>query len=192
MYKLFYISITIFMLGCASTSELEILAKYNAESIKAQSAQQDLPTLTVKCDKGNCDGLNLTFIHPSDRKRIVSQQIKGTNDVIIETLPSIMNMATWAIGIIGVTKIVDDIATNAGNNNTSINQTTLEGNNALDIKESQARDTFTSTTSSVVDRHDTVDSHNVISSHNATATPTVVTQPSPVLVQPSYPPVVSP
>ena len=191
MYKLFYVSITIFILGCASTEELHMAYQAQVQVAEAQAMVKRGETIVVDCSQGGCGNAVIKYTDPRDQQIIVPH-VRTSNDTLVEVFPGIVSLTGWVAGAFAVTKIVDDIATNAGNHNTSINQATVEGNNTIDQQESHVRDTFSQTTSSVVDRHDTVDSHNVISSHNATATPTVVNQPPPVIVQPSYPPMVSP
>ena len=186
-----YILLVLLLAGCASTEELHMAYQAQIQVAEAQASIKRSETIVIDCSKGGCGNAVIKYTDPRDQQIIVPN-VRTSNDTLVEIFPGIVSLTGWVAGAFAITKIVDDIATNAGNHNTSINQATVEGDNTLDTASTTSGDSYTQTTSSVVDRHDTIDSHDVVSSHNATAPPTVVVQPPPVLVPPSYPPVVSP
>lgn len=185
MKKVFIGSIFVGLLsGCASDAELQYMAAYSESVVKTQAQIVNQPTLTLTCKEGNCNGLHMTFIHPSDRHKLVVPRVRGTNDVLVETAPSIVKGVTWLGGAFAATRIVDDIMSSAGGNNvTSHNTTAVNGDNnnvtaTTELTKSEMGNTFDSSDNSTVDSHD------------STATPTVVTQPAPLVVQQPNPLVV--
>ena len=132
--KTLIIALGIMLTGCASQAEIETLSRYSQSVVEAQTRIVEQPTLTVKCgeEADACKGLDLTFIHPSDRHRMVVPKVNGTNDVIIRTAPSVVKGVTWLGGAFAATRIMDDVMSSAGGNNLTTHNTTAvngDGNN---------------------------------------------------------------
>ena len=173
-YLLLLITVPL-LVNCASEQELQLAYMAQVEVVQAQTAIQDKDTITVDCSKGGCGGAVIHYLDPRDRNRISVPIVKGTNNVIIETLPSVTNMFTWAVGAFAVTEIIDDITHNAGSNNRSTTTNVAGQNNTVDNSFSADVSGDSSTDSS---------NHNNPVDNSAVSTPTVVEQPAPVIVDP--------
>ena len=199
MRKLLLISLLIIG-GCASEQELQLAYMAQVDIVQAQASIQDKDTFTIDCSKGGCGGAVIHYLDPRDRNRINIPDIKGTNDVIIETIPSVTHMFTWAVGAFAVTEIIEDITHNSGSNNTSTstningsdntvdNNHSTQGNTSSSIQDSENSSTIDSNddNSNVTDSNDDnsnySDSNDDNSQQNQTSPPTIVVQPAPVVV----------
>lgn len=168
MIKALWAVPVVLLVGCASQQEIETLAMYNTQSVIAQVQAQDKPTLSIKCIRGSCEGLDINFIHPSDRKRVISHRVRGRNDVITETLPSLTKMFTWAVGAWAASDIISSVS-NASNGNT-VNTSVTERNNTVNgdnNEQSTSRDgndsslsDYDNTPSSTISNNDSNDYYN--------------------------------
>jgi len=201
------IGIIIWLSGCSSIEEQKLAFTSQTEVTRLQTLKAQPKSLVVDCSKG-CGYAVVTFIHHNDMQQIQVPKVRTQNDVVTETLPSIVKMVGWLGGAWAATEIISDVSRNAGSNNIEITQSGQ--GNTMDNSKSTAGNTETSAitdNSSLADSNDNVDNSIVTDSNDSvdnsivtdsndtvdnsldnTSTPTIVVQPAPIVVRPSYPP----
>lgn len=175
MYKLFLAIPILILASCASDSELTILTQGQIEVAKAQASVQQPPTLQIKCNNElhSCSGLNVSYIDPRDRQKVDSYKIKNSNDVLIETVPSVLKtMGTLGI-VYGASEIIKNVGTKTSINGDNNSQ--AGGNIAGDNTVTDTVDTATAEDNSVVTTTtNTTTNTDDNSSQDSVSTPTVV------------------
>jgi|GEM_PF-3880813 len=191
MKKLLFIAmITLLLSACASQEEIASMNSASVAIVQAQTQMKRPPLLSIKCINGECRGMEVTYT--PEAPAIAVPRVRSTNDTIVEIAPSVTNMFSWAVGAIAVTRIVDDIAANAGDGNiTTHNTNTISGDDnntaatsTIDRTGPVSDSHAMSNSYNPTDSHAITDSQNPTDSHDATATPTVVNAQvvSPVIV----------
>jgi len=175
------IAILVNLSGCANREELQIMAD-NSKAIaemQAKAIALHKETIVIDCSAGGCGKAIISYSDPRDIQRVTGINIKGTNDVIIQTLPSFMRAIGWLGAAWAATDIVDSIADIDTTNNISTSNSIQGKNNSIrtgSSSDGNQRDTITSTdtqadTSSVVgdaissDSNDTIDNSSLVNNY---------------------------
>lgn len=195
--------------GCSSIQEQKMAFAAQEKIVNSQmgTVNNPTPTLELTCGSGidSCRGLTMKFIHPADRHKLVVPRIRTANDVASDALPHLKDVLMFGAGAFAATRIVDDVMSGVGGGNTTTHNTTaINGDNndttaTTSVSKSSHDGTTSSSTSNsdddtTMDSNNTTDDNSVVTTTTSTTNtdsthaPTVVTQPEPVVVQPSYPP----
>jgi len=177
----FAIVVIIVLSGCASESELQIMANNSTAiaAMQAQAAAVRKETVVVDCSRGGCGKAVISYTDPRDIQKVTGMKFTGTNDVIIQTLPSFMRAIGWLGAAWAATDIVDSIADIDTSNNTNTSNSIQGKNNSIrtgSSSDGNQRDTITSTdtqadTNSVVgdaissDSNDTIDNSSLVNNY---------------------------
>ena len=158
--------------GCASTKELSQAYKAQREVVQAQ-AKATKPLFELSCDTG-CEGLNFKYTPHTD---YVVPKVTNTNDVINSVVPYAASLtSTLGIAYAGM-QVARDVTKNMGGRNTNVtNNTITNGNGNTNTNTQNPTKTVTD---GVIN-----DNQNHAVDNSSTATPTIVNQPSPIIVNP--------
>jgi len=169
--------------GCASVEELRYAYESQAAIVAAQTQAHQEPLFSLKCgsEKDACKGL--AFEYNPAKPPVTVPKVTNTNDTILGVADPIVTGVGYIVGGVTAIRLADKIMDNVGNGNVHTTSVTsvVGDNNGTSSNPTVSKQSH----DGITDSHDVSNTDNSTSdSHDATSTPTVVTQPTPVIVKP--------
>ena len=121
------IAIMVFYLSsCANQQEIQTLADAEVRAVQAQMVNQQ-PLIRIECgnEQDACKGMKFAY---SPKPKVIRMRVRGTNDVLVETIPSVIGGAATITGWVAGASVLKDAFQSSGGGNVTNNNM---GNGAI-------------------------------------------------------------